>query len=79
LSSIQKSWPDRSLVNARPFGARQFAFLVARVDGRAHGDELEQIAAPLVLAHVEADADDAVRAEGLGLLLHSRHRELARV
>ena len=52
----------------------------ARVlDRGADGDELGEVLAPLVAADVEAHADDAVGAELLGLLLHPRHRELARL
>src|SRR5207248_9681312 len=36
-------------------------------------------AAPLVAADVYPDADDPVRAELVGLLLHARHRELSGV
>ena len=52
---------------------------LAVADGGADRDELGELAAPLVAADVEPDADDAVGAELVGLLLHPRHRELAGV
>jgi hypothetical protein len=76
-SSVQNSWPLRSLVNGRPFGARWSSPPV--LDRRADGDELGHVLAPLVAADVEAHADDAVGAELVGLLLHARHRQLAGV
>ena len=77
-SSVQKSWPERSLVNGRPFGARCSSPL-AVLDGRADRDELGQVGAPLVAADVQPHADDPVGAELVGLLLHARHRQLAGV
>ena len=76
-SSVQKSWPDRSLVNGRPLGARCSSPL-AVLDRGADGDELRHVLAPLVAADVQPHADDAVGAELVGLLLHARHRQLAR-
>ena len=49
------------------------------LDRGPDGDELGQLGAPLVPADVEPHADDAVGAELVGLLLHPRHRQLARV
>ncbi len=51
----------------------------AVLDGGAHGDELGHALTPVVAADRQAHADDAVGAELLGLLLHARHRELARL
>ena len=48
-------------------------------DGGAGCDELQAALAPGVHLHPELHADDAVRAEVIGLGLHARHRELARV
>ena len=65
-------------MNGRPEGARCSS--PPRVlDRGADGDELGQVLAPLVAADVEPHADDAVGAELLGLLLHPRHRQLARL
>ena len=58
-------------------GAVHLAFAV--LDGRADRDELGEVLAPFVAADVEAHADDAVGAELVGLLLHPRHRQLARL
>ncbi len=49
------------------------------LDRRPDRDELGELAAPLVTPDLQADADDAVRAERIRLLLHPRHRQLARV
>ena len=59
---------------------RRAVQLAARVlDRRADRDELRELAAPLVPSDLEPHADDAVGGERVGLLLHPRHRELARV
>ena len=63
-------------MNGRPFGAR-WSSPPAVLDGRSDRDELGQVRAPFVAADVEADTDDAVRPELVGLLLHPRHRQLA--
>ena len=47
------------------------------LDRGADGDELRHVRAPLVAPDVEADSDDAVGAQLIGLLLHPRHRELS--
>ena len=51
----------------------------AVLDGGAHRDELGHALAPVVAPDLQAHADDPVGAELLGLLLHARHRELARL
>ena len=65
-------------MNGRPFGARWSspprcltAVPIAMNSARSR--------APLVPAHVEPHADDPVRAELVGLLLHARHGQLAGV
>jgi hypothetical protein len=50
----------------------------AVLDGRPDGNELRQVSAPVVTAHLQPDADDPVGAELVGLLLHAGHRQLAR-
>ena len=72
---VQKAWPDRSDVNGFPRIAVRGPVL--RLDGGADGDELGRIGAPLVVVDVEADPDDAVCAELVGLLLHAVHRQLS--
>ena len=57
---------------------RAVKLAVAVLDRRADRDELGHVLAPLVAADVESHADDPVGAELLGLLLHARHRQLAR-
>src|SRR4051794_9576718 len=49
------------------------------LDGGADRDELGHVLAPFIAADVEPDANDAVGADAVGLLLHARHRQLARV
>ena len=58
---------------------RTMAFAAAGLDGGADGDKLGQVLAPLLPPHLQADADDAVRADAIGFLLHARHRQLAGV
>jgi hypothetical protein len=72
-SSVQKSWPVRSLVNGRPFGARcsspprcLTAVPMAMNSARSAAD-------------VEPHPDDAVGAQLVGLLLHPRHGQLTGV
>ena len=64
-------------MNGRPFGARCSPPSLC-LHGGADGEELDDVRAPRVAVDVEAHADDAVGAELVGLLLHARHRELAR-
>ncbi len=68
----------REIAGERPAVGRAVQHAVAVLDGGADRDELGHVLAPLVAADVQAHADDAVRAELVGLLLHARHRELAR-
>ena len=46
------------------------------LDRGPDGDELRHVSAPLVAADVQADADDAVGPQLVGLLLHPRHGKL---
>jgi hypothetical protein len=46
---------------------------------RSERNELGRIAAPLVVVDVQPNADDAVRPELVGLLLHARHGQLSGV
>ena len=63
-------------MNGRPFGsAVDLAALV--LDRRPDGDELGHVRAPLVAPDLEPDANDAVGAELVGLLLHTGHGQLA--
>src|SRR5581483_3666927 len=57
-------------------GAVDLAALV--LDRRTDGDELGHVRAPLITSDLEADPDDAVSTKLIGLLLHPRHRKLAR-
>ena len=75
-SSVQNSWP-REVARERPARRRAVQRAAGVLDRRADGDELGEVLAPLVAPDVQAHADDAVRAQLLGLLLHARHRELA--
>ena len=68
----------REVAGERPAVGRTVQRAVAVLDGGADRDELRHVLAPLVAADVQAHADDAVRAELVGLLLHARHRQLAR-
>ena len=63
----------------RPPVRRAVKLAAAVLDRGSDRDELGEVGAPFVASDVEPDADDAVRAELVGLLLHPRHRELARV
>ena len=51
----------------------------AVLDGRADGDELGEVGAPLVAADVEPHTHDPVGPERVGLLLHAGHGELTGV
>ena len=64
-------------MNGLPAG-RAVQHAVAVLDRGADRDELGHVLAPLVATDVESHADHAVRAELVGLLLHARHRQLAR-
>ena len=65
-------------MKGRPLGARWS--LPSRVaHGGADGHELGEVVAPRAAADLQADGHDPVGAELVGLLLHARHRELARV
>ena len=65
-------------MNGRPFGARCSSPSRCLRRCRSAMNSARSLA-PVVAADVEPDADDAVGAELVGLLLHARHRELARV
>ncbi len=67
-------------MNAFPAGARCAPFGAGQLcSRRAGGQELEHILSPDVGLHAQLHPDDPVRPEVLGLCLHPRHRELARV
>ena len=72
---VQKSWPERSR-RERPAVGRAMQLALAVADRRADGEELGHVLTPLVAADLEADADDPVRAELVGLFLHAGHGEL---
>ena len=67
------------IARERPSVRRAMQLALRMLDRRADRDELGELSAPLVPPDLEANADDAVGAERVGLLLHARHRELARV
>jgi hypothetical protein len=49
---------------------------LAVLDRGADGDELRHVGSPLVAADVQSDADDPVRPELIGLLLHPGHGQV---
>jgi hypothetical protein len=53
--------------------------ILAGTDSGSDRHKLDQLLAPGVSRHFEADTDDAVRAEGIGLLFHAGDRKLARM
>src|SRR5581483_2435308 len=69
----------REIARERPAVRRTVQNSLAVAHGGADRDELGEITAPLVPADVEPYADDPIGAELVRLLLHARHRQLARV
>ena len=71
--------PDRSDVNGPAIVRAESRMSLAVHDAGPDGDEFQQVLVPFHALDGELDADDAVRAHGLGFGAHARHGEFARV
>ena len=53
--------------------------IFAGANGGSNRHKLDQLLAPGVAGHFQTDAHDAIRTQGIGLLLHTRDRQFPRV